>query len=228
MIAGINLSGRLAALLAGAVVVIVLLVGWFLLVSPERSKAADLAVKIDTTQAQIASTQAYVDSPITKHAVHDLKRLQRVLPDDPKMSEVLRQLSGAAGRSGVSLDSITPGVTLPSSGGEAVPIALTVTGHYFNISRFLHYVRAQVGLKGTAIRGSGRLYTVDSIQFTGGGGATTTTGTATSGAAAISAAIALNAFVYSVAPPVALATTDTTSSDTTTTTSTTTSGTSSP
>jgi hypothetical protein len=218
VIGGLNLSGRMSALLAGAVVLVVLLAGWFLLVSPQRSKAANLSVKIDSTQAQVASTQAYVDSPQTKRAVHDLKRLQLVLPDDPKMSQILRQLSAASGTAGVSLDNITPGVLTPSSGGSAVPIALTVTGHYFNISRFLRILRRQVDVKGTTIRGSGRLYTVDGITFNGGSGAaTTSSGTSQAGESAISAAIALNAFVNGAAAPVASATTDTTSSDTTST-----------
>jgi hypothetical protein len=201
-----NLSGRVATLMAGAVVVAVLLAGWFVLVSPERSKAADLSVKIDQTQAQVASTQAYVDSPVTRRAVHDLKRLQRVLPDNPSMSQILRQLSTAAGAARISLDGITPAAPIPSSGGEAVPIAVTVTGHYFNISRFLQLLRNDVRLKGTAIQGSGRLFSVDGIQFTGGSAAgapstlsTSGAGASTGGSGTIAASIALNAFVYSTA-----------------------------
>jgi hypothetical protein len=207
-----NLSGRVAALLAGAAVVVVLLVGWFLLVSPQRSKAADLSTKISATQAQVESTQAYVDSPRTKQAVHDLKRLQKVLPDDPKMSQILRQLSAAAGASGVSLDTISPAGAIPSSGGEAVPITLSVTGHYFNLSRFLQLLRTQVLVKGTAVKGSGRLYSVDSIQFSGGGApaAAGSTGTGGGGSAPISASIALNAFVYSPTPVAPVTPTDTT------------------
>jgi type IV pilus assembly PilO-like protein len=206
-----NLSGRVAAALAAAAVLVVVLAGWFFFVSPERSKAADLSTKIDGTQAQVVSTQAYVDSPVTKRAVHDLKRLQRVLPDDPHMSQVLRQLSAIATSSQVSLAGITPTTPVPSGGGEAVPIALTVTGHYVNISKFLHAVRTDVGVKGTAIKGSGRLFSVDSIQFSGGGASATGPGSSV-----ISASIALNAFVYSPAAAAATTTpTDTTAAGTT-------------
>jgi hypothetical protein len=204
-----NLSGRVAALLASATVLVVLIAGWLLLVAPQRTKAANLQVSIDATKAQVASTQAYVDSPVTKRAVHDLKRLEKVLPDDPKVSQVLRQLSSAATQAGVSLDTITPSAPIPSNGGEAVPIAITVTGHYFNVSRFLHILRQEVGLKGQTIRGSGRLYSVDSITFSGGAsaapsGTAPTTGAPTAAADAITAAIALNTFVYT---PAAAATT---------------------
>jgi hypothetical protein len=226
----LNLSGRIAALLATAAVLVVLIVGWLVLVSPERSKAADLAAKTDQTQAQVTATQAYVDSPSTKQAVHDLKRLQTMLPDDAKMSQILRQLSAAAGNAGIQLNSISPTTAVPSNGGEAVPISLGITGHYFNLSRFLQFLRAQADVKGTKIVGSGRLYSVDSISFSGGGTATPATGAGSSGGgtAPISASLALNAFIYSpvAATPPAATTTTTPSSDTGTTTTTT--GTSSP
>lgn len=202
MTANLNLSGRVAALLAGAAVLVVILAGWFLFVSPQRSRAADLGAKTDETQAQVDSTQAYVNSPATKQAVHDLKRLQRMLPEQPKMSQILRQLSAAARVAGIQLDSITPAAAVPSDGGEAVPIALSVTGHYFNISRFLQLLRARAAAKGTSIRGSGRLYSADSIQFTGGGAAANGSGTSGGGvsgggSAPIVASIAMNAFINS-------------------------------
>jgi Tfp pilus assembly protein PilO len=207
-----NLSGRVAAVLAGAAVIVVLLVGWFLLVSPQRSKAVDLSTKIDATQAQVESTQAYVDSPATKQAVHDLGRLQKVLPDNPKISQILRQLSAAAATSKVSLDTISPTTAIASSGGEAVPITLSVTGHYTNLSRFFHLLRSEVTLNGEKIKGSGRLFSVDSIQFSGGGQAAgTSPGEASSTSAPIAASIALNTFVYSAAPVVPVTPTDTTS-----------------
>jgi hypothetical protein len=212
-----RLSGRVAALLAGGVVLVVLLAGWFLLVSPQRSKAASLGVKIDQTQAQVASTQAYVDSPATRRAVHDLARLRVALPDDPRMSQILRQLSATAGLSQISLDTITPAAAIPSAGGEALPISVSVTGHYFNISRFLHLLRNRIDVKKNTIAGSGRLYSVDGIQFAGGTSPSSSSGSSDgSGAgAAISATIMLNSYLFSsaLAPVTGTATTaDATSS----------------
>jgi len=164
----------------------------------------------------VESTQAYVDNPATKKAVHDLKRLKKVLPDDPKVSQILRQLSAAAAASGIALTTISPGAAVASSGGEAVPVSLSVSGHYVNLERFLHLLRTQVVLKGTDIKGSGRLYAVDNIQFSGGGATASADGTtaASSGSAPLSASIALEAFVY--ATPAAVPAT-TTPTDTTTT-----------
>jgi hypothetical protein len=215
----LNLSGRVAALLAGVAVLVVLVVGWLALVSPQRSKAAELSTKVDQTQAQVVATQAYVDSPATKQSVHDLKRLEKILPDTPKMSQILRQLSAAATVAGVELDTITPGAAIASNGGEAVPVALSLTGHYFNLSRFIKILQGQAGVKGTTVKGSGRLASVDTITFSGGGSAATAATPGSSGGApTISATVALNAFVYGTALTVPATTSGTTSSDTSTTT----------
>lgn len=192
MISGLN--GRVAALLAAAAVLVVLLVGWLLLVSPQRSKAAELSGQIDQTQAQIASTQAYVSNPTTRRSIHDLQRLRKVLPDDPRMSQILRQLSAAAGAARVSITSVTPGPAVPASGGQALPIALAIEGHYFGISKFLHVLRTQVIVRGTAVRGSGRLYSVDGIQFANGG--SSGSGSISGGSSTIGATVSLNAFVF--------------------------------
>ena len=167
MIAG--LSGRLVALIAAAVVIVVVLVGWILLVSPQRSKAAQLGTQIADTQAKVAQTQAYVSNPATRRNVRDLTRLKKVLPDTPRMSQILRQLTAVSAASGVRVTSITPSALVGSSGGEAVPIALAVQGHYFGISKFLHILRTEAYAVGTNVRGTGRLYSVDSIQFANGG-----------------------------------------------------------
>jgi hypothetical protein len=208
-----SLSGRLAAALAGAAVLVVVLVGWFALVSPQRSKAASLQTNIESTQAQVESTQAYVDNPATKKAVHDLTRLKKVLPDDPKVSQILRQLSAAASASGIALNTIGPGAAVASSGGEAVPVSLTLSGHYVNLERFLHLLRTQVVVKGTDVKGSGRLFAVDSIQFSGGGAAPSADGkSGASSSGPVSATVALEAFVYATpaVAPVTTAPTDTT------------------
>jgi hypothetical protein len=208
VIAGI--SGRIAALIAAAVVFLVLLIGWLLLISPQRSKAAQLSTQVSATNDKVAATQAYVSNPATRQSIQDLKRLRRVVPDDPQVSHILRQLTAAARASNVSITSITPGAVTPTSGGQSEPIGLTVNGHYFGLSKFMHLLRSQVVVRGTKIRGSGRLYSVDSIQFSGGGVAAGSTG---GDGNVITATLTANAFFFSstAAPPAAPVTTTTTS-----------------
>ena len=187
-----RINGRVAVLVSTCAVLVVLLVGWFAFVSPQRSKAARLGDQVNTLQAQIASTQAYLQSPEAKNAPRELRRLKLVIPDDVQMSQILRQLASTASRAGVTIESITPQGLVPSAGGQALPISLSVQGHYFRLSKFLHILRAKADVRNNAIHGPGRLYSVDSIQFSGGGGQS---------ASLISASIALNAFIATPAPP---------------------------
>jgi hypothetical protein len=205
-----RLSGRVAVLLSACAVLVVVLVGWLVLVSPQRSKAADLSGQIDETQAQLFSTQAYVKSSVGPRSVSELRKLHRAVPDDVRMSEILRQLSQAASQSGIQIDSITPQSLVPAAGAQAVPISLTVEGHYFNLAKFLDLLATHTQLRGASVRVVGRLYAIDGIQFGAGGSA------AGSSTGLITATINLNAFVFGGAPA-ASSSTGVTSTDTSTT-----------
>jgi len=195
-----RISGRLAFLLAVLLVLVVVLAGWLALVSPERSKAATLDGQIGAANAKLVSTQAFLRGPASKQSVKDLALLRRAMPDDTRMSEIMRQLSWAAGRSGVHVDSITPSAPVATSGAQAVPVALSVTGHYFRLAKFMHLLRTRADVKNGKVHASGRLYAVDNIAFS----------TSAQGGL-ITATIALNAFTYGTAPvPAAPSTTTTT------------------
>jgi hypothetical protein len=215
-----RLSGRVAVLLSASAVLVVVLVGWLVLVSPQRSKAADLTGQVDETQAQLLSTQAYVKSPVGRQAVSELKRLRLAVPDEARVSEIIRQLVQAQDQSGIQIDAITPQSLVPASGAQALPISLTVEGHYFNIAKFLDLLGTRTKLLGNNVRVNGRLYAVDSIQFgSGGGGTAAAGGAAAASTGMLSATISLNAFVFGGAPVAPSSSTDTTTTTNTTTTS---------
>lgn len=197
-----NLSGRLAALIAAVVVLLVLLLGWFVLLAPQRAKVTSLDNQISQTQGQIAETQAYVASPATKKAVAQLARLKAMVPDDERMSTIMRQLAGAASAAGVRIDGITPSPPTVVGSAQAVPINLAVEGHYRGLANFLHVLQAQAGVSGGQVTGKGRLYSVSGIQFTRGA---TTSG---AGNNDITATVSLNAFMNGA--PAATGTTPTT------------------
>jgi hypothetical protein len=174
------------------------LAGWFVLVSPENSKAAALDSQIGDANVHLATTQSFLQSPQSKQSVTDLRRLRRAIPDDMEMSEILRQLSWASRASGVRLESITPGQPVPSTGAQAVPITLSVKGRYFRLAKFMHLLRLEAGVKDGKAHASGRLYGIDNIALSTGdqGGL-------------ITATLALNAFVSGPAPAPAVGSTTT-------------------
>lgn len=191
-----RLNGRLAFLIAVCVVLVVVLVGWYAFVAPQRSKAASLDTQIGVTQGQIASTQAYLKSPETKRYAIELRHLKQAIPDNVQMSQILRQLSWAAARAGVGISGITPTGLVPSAGGQAEPITLSVQGHYFRLANFLHLLRTRANVVGKKLRVFGRLYSVDSIQFSSGAGS----GASADANSVISATVMLNAFIATPAP----------------------------
>jgi hypothetical protein len=67
--------------------------------------------------------------------------------------------------SGVRIESITPSAPVPSTGAQAVPIALSVKGRYFRLARFMHLLRLEAGIKDGRPHSSGRLYGIDNISL---------------------------------------------------------------
>jgi len=194
-----RINGRLALLLAVGGLLVLLLAGWFVFVSPQRSKAAALDAQIGDTSLKLAATQTFLRSPAAHQSVADLRRLRVAVPDDQKMSEILRQLSWASRVSGVSITSITPSAPVASNGAQALPIALGVTGHYFRIGKFMHLLRTRAEVKDGKIHASGRLYAIDNVAFSSGD------------KGLITATLALDAFVFGSTPtPTATAATPTT------------------
>jgi Pilus assembly protein, PilO len=198
-----SVSGRLAALLAVAVTLVVVIAGWLVLVSPQRSKAAEVQGKVDAAQAQLQATQAYINDPANKQRQRELQRLEQILPDTIHMSQVLRQLNSASAATGVQIDSITPATPTPAAAGEAVPVSLSVEGHYFNLLKFFKALRARVQVNRGTIIGKGRLYSVSAVTFSAGG-------TANSGSSnVLTAAVQLQVYDFTT-PPAAPTTTETT------------------
>lgn len=205
-----KLSGRVAMLVSCVGVIVVLLVGWFVLVSPQRSKSSDLDTQIATADTQLATAQHLLAAP-NKAATHAaLVSAERALPDTPRTSAILRQLSGLVAASQTELDSIGPGAVAPTGGAEPFPLSLSMKGRYFALQKFVRLLRQSSDVKNGKITGKGRLYTIDNIGFGGGGAAPGQAG------GLISATIGLNAYVYAPPPPPVVAPT-TTTSDTTTT-----------
>lgn len=197
-----RVNGLTALLVSGLAVVIVVAVGWFMLISPQRAKADKLDTQRAAVEGELAADQQLLSSPSKARTRAALAAGQRALPDDPQVSQILRQLASFATRSRTELDAITPSAPVPAAGAEAIPISLSFKGRYFGLQQLLRLLRQSTSVKDGAIAATGRLYTVDSITFSGG-----------SADGVITATIALNAFVYTT-PPVVAPTTTTDSSAT--------------
>jgi type IV pilus assembly protein PilO len=184
-----RISGRLALLVAVVLVLVVVLAAWFAVLSPQRSKAAALDTQIGDANVRLASTEALLSSPTARQSTVQLAQLRRALPDDTEMSEIIRELSRAASKTGVRVDSITPSTPVAAAGAQALPITLSVSGRYFRIANFMHELRTRAKVEDGNVRVKGRLFAVDNVAFAK---------SPTKGL--LSATLALDAFMAGAAP----------------------------
>jgi Tfp pilus assembly protein PilO len=147
-------------------VLAVLALGWFLLVSPKHSEAADLTAQAD---AQLQANAAIENQlRLLKAQAEDLPQQQAKLaavaakiPDNPALPNLVRALVAAGKSAGVELVSVVPGspsavtaaqtpgaapvapgtarTTATASAGQltAIPLTLTVAGGYFQVEQFV-------------------------------------------------------------------------------------------
>jgi hypothetical protein len=195
-----KINGLTALILSALAVVVIAAVGWFMVISPQRTKATDLDTQRAAVDAEWAADKILVSKPSETKTKATLAAAKRALPDDPQVSEILRQLAGFAAKSRTELDTITPSAVVPGTGAQTIPISLQFKGRYFGLQSLLSLMRTSAGSKGGKITATGRLYTVDTISFGGAGDD-----------GSLTATIKLNAFVYSPVPVIPTATPGTTS-----------------
>jgi Tfp pilus assembly protein PilO len=106
--------------------VLLLIAGWFLLVSPQRSEAADLRDQVTAQQAandaialKTKQLQAQFASLPERQA--QLAEIKQQMPDNPALPSLIRDLSSYAESAGVKLDSVAPGT--PAAVVAAAPAA---------------------------------------------------------------------------------------------------------
>jgi len=112
--------------LAGAVAaaLVLVLASWFLLISPQRSQAADLRDQATAQQdrndsIRLRTQQLKAQFASLPQRQAELAEIRRQLPGQPDLASLVRQLSTAAGDAGVSLTAVRPGGPQPLAGGAA-------------------------------------------------------------------------------------------------------------
>ena len=219
-----SLSPRAQGAVVAGVLLVVLLLGYFVLISPKRSTAADLKKQTAAVQQQIDqnSSSAFTKAlPAVRAA--SIFRLTQAMPSQLDTPDLILQLNQLANDSGLSFDKIQPGgttsgvtATVNTDPFAAEPIQVQFSGNFYNLLSFLQRLRNLVRVENGNLFTAGRLFDVSDVAFAAGA----------KGFPQIQATLTINAFVPQ-APATATAvvpgSTDTTSTTTTGTTTTTTS-----
>ena len=141
-------------------VLVVLAAGWFLLISPKRSEAADIALQASDKQSSNAVLRTKL--ALLKSQAKGLPAQQAKLavvaakiPDNPALPALIRALDAAAASTDVELVSLSPSpptavaapVAAPVAGAaraaaantlQQVALSLNVAGGYFQVEQFLN------------------------------------------------------------------------------------------
>ena len=202
-----------------AIALVVGLFGWFVLVSPQRSRTSALDAEIALVEQQISESRAAQMQSSGAEPIRsaDLFRLTKAMPSDNDIAGVMLELSRVAAETAIVFETIRPQATAASGTNRAQLIDLTFTGNFYSLSDFLYRLRNLVSVQKGRLLANGRLFAVEKLSF----------GESPSGFPSIRAVLTVSAFLYGsgpvagAAPPpgtVAQTSTDTTSTDTTATT----------
>src|SRR5262249_17257681 len=103
---------KIGLIVAG--VVLALVVGYFALISPQRSHVTSLKHQLDDTRTEIAERRGVHTTPVQPQIkVADLFRLSRAMPNTADIPGVLLQLSRVASETGITFQAITPHDPVP-------------------------------------------------------------------------------------------------------------------
>ena len=219
----LNRTGKIGAMIAADLAVALL--GWFVLVSPQRHQATTTANSVNATQAEIQAAQsdatalnrAAATPKETQPAIEtaDLYRLAKAMPASVDMPDLLLELDQVSRASGVSVLTFSPGAATAVGTYSVIPVNVTLTGDFYSLTDMLYRLRRLVAVRDGALDATGRLFSVASVQLT----------PSSTGSKALSATVTVDAYSYGTAAanggvPIPPPTTITTSTDTTDTTST--------
>jgi hypothetical protein len=185
-------NNRLLLGVVGAAVV--LAAYWFLILSPKRGEAAQLAAEVEAKgasiqQIEVTAGQYAKERDSYKANYTTLVRLGKAVPGDDDLRSLMIQLDDAATRSGVDFRDISVGggtaaqptvntggpapapgaVSVGTGGFSAMPFKFTFTGRFANLGGFFSRLEHFVTVQEDKVRVTGRLMRIESISLEPGG-----------------------------------------------------------
>ena len=188
-----RVSNRTLGVVVGLLVLVYAAGGYMLLVGPKKSEASRLDDEIAATSVELMEARAAVAAqddtqPI---AVADIFRLATAMPSTADMPGILLELSRIAEETGIRFKSITPGTAMPAGTFYSYPIDVAFDGTFYSLSDFLFRLRTLVTVRRGELHASGRLFSVDSIDFS----------ESDKGFPVLAANLKLNAYIYGSGSP---------------------------
>lgn len=159
------------SLIAGIMIAIVGLAGYFLAVRPKQAEVKKLDEQIATLQTTLDAatklSQPASEEETAANAIRvaDIVELAKAMPDVLDMPSIVLELNSAATAAGVTFSSITPGTPVAGTGFTATPITLAFDGSYYDLTELLFQLRNLVTVREGVLDATGRLFTIDAVNL---------------------------------------------------------------
>lgn len=184
-----SLPARALIALVAAAVLVYFVALWLLVISPKRAEAASLAEDVAIAELGLAGARISANRPqAADRQASDVLLLAKAMPSTKDQPGLVLELDRLARSTGVRLESIAPREPVLGVGGPTtIPVVVTASGSYRQITRFLTRTRGLVRVRGGDVRATGRLFAAQAVELTE---------SKSSGFPLLDATITLNAFVY--------------------------------
>lgn len=158
-------KGRVGVMVAAGLLILAAM--WFLLVSPQQSKAVELEQQISAARAELSQRRLAIARPSAEVTVKpsDLFRLTKALPNEAGVAGVLLDVNRLAGGNELDFRSIAPSAPVAGTGYLQQPITVVVQGRFTDISHFLGDLRTLVKVRKNRLDARGRLYSVTRVDM---------------------------------------------------------------
>ncbi len=160
------MSRRIKFSLAGAGIVVVALLVFFLLINPIRGEIGELNTRIDEENQQIARLNQELQ--LAESTRNDGRRnqarlleLAKMMPSSPEIPSLILQLQDLANKAGIKWTQISPGEGKAVDGTtyQIIPLSLNFEGNFYDVTDFIYRAEQMVA-------GPGRLLAVKDVGLT--------------------------------------------------------------
>jgi type IV pilus assembly protein PilO len=144
---------RTVYILVGIALVAVVLVAWFMLISPLRTKIADTTAQVQVQQKNLAAAKVKLAKmEETKLQAEKnqgrLIELYKMVPTQDEIPSLLLQIENLAIESGIKALGMTPSKATSSGSFQVVSVQLQFTGKYFDVNDFVYRLEQLVAQPG--------------------------------------------------------------------------------
>lgn len=160
-----QLRGRELYIIVGVVAVVIGVLWYFFLFSPEQKKVASLSVQYQAQESTLAQTNMQIRQlkllqKTAPQAEADLIKLHQVMPSEGAIPSFIVGLTKTAQSSGLVMLSVTPQATAPGVPFSLQPIQLEFDGKYFDVEDFLYRLENYVNYRNGQFLVTGRMFAV--------------------------------------------------------------------